>query len=167
MNLRALILAALLVASFAIMADDAEAPTQIAQVLDNLHRATSNADTQLYFAQFTSNARFLGTDAEERWTMTEFHQIVEPYFSQGTGWTYEPTERHVVVSTDGQTAWFDELLHSDKYGLCRSSGVLLNTEQGWKIAQYHLSFPIPNEIAADVTTHMKQWRQSKGEADSR
>lgn len=51
---------------------------------------------------------------------------------------------------DGATAWFDELLANDAYGTCRGSGVLLLTESGWRIAQYNLSIPIPNELAAKI-----------------
>lgn len=54
------------------------------------------------------------------------------------------------MSGDGATAWFDELLSNDAYGTCRGSGVLLLTGSGWRIAQYNLSIPIPNDLAAEI-----------------
>ena len=122
----------------------------VGAVLDAFHRAASEADGDRYFGFFAEGAVFLGTDASERWSVEEFEAFAEPYFSVGRGWTYTPQERHVVVSADGVTAWFDELLSNDAYGTCRGSGVLLLTGSGWRIAQYNLSIPIPNELAAEI-----------------
>jgi ketosteroid isomerase-like protein len=122
----------------------------VGAVLDAFHRAASEADGDRYFGFFAEDAVFLGTDASERWSVEEFQAFAEPYFAAGRGWTYTPQERHVVVSADGATAWFDELLSNDAYGTCRGSGVLLLTGSGWRIAQYNLSIPIPNELAAEV-----------------
>ena len=57
---------------------------------------------------------------------------------------------------EGETAWFDEMLWNEKYGTCRGTGVLVLTEQGWRIAQYHLTFPIPNELSAEFTSRIKE-----------
>lgn len=122
----------------------------VAAVLDAFHRAASEADGHRYFDLFAEDAVFLGTDASERWSVEEFRAFAEPYFSAGRGWTYTPQERHVVVSADGDTAWFDELLANDAYGTCRGSGVLVLTGSGWRIAQYNLSIPIPNELATEI-----------------
>ena len=110
------------------------------------------ADGQAYFAQFADEAVYLGTAAEERWTLAQFREFVEPYFAEGRGWTYVPRKnsRNVSFAPDGQLAWFDELLDNEKYGLCRSTGVLRRIDSQWKIVQYSLSIPIPNEIALDV-----------------
>ena len=122
----------------------------VGAVLDAFHRAASEADGDRYFGFFAEGAVFLGTDASERWSVEEFEAFAEPYFSVGRGWTYTPQERHVVIAADGVTAWFDELLSNEAYGTCRGSGVLLLTESGWRIAQYNLSIPIPNELAAEI-----------------
>jgi hypothetical protein len=122
---------------------------QAEAVLDDLHLAASEADEARYFGHFTPNAVFLGTDATERWTVEAFRAYAHPHFEAGKGWTYRMTERHVRVSEDGKVAWFDERLHNEKYGEVRGSGVLRRDER-WRVAQYNLSFPIPNAIAKDV-----------------
>ena len=118
-------------------------------VLDDLHLAASEADEERYFDHYTEGAVFLGTDASERWSVEQFRAYAQPHFSAGKGWTYKATERHLRFSPDGRTAWFDERLHNEKYGEVRGSGVLLYDGR-WRVAQYNLSFPIPNGIALDV-----------------
>lgn len=131
------------------------ANVNIDKVLDSFHQAAAQADAKTYLNLLTENSIFLGTDASERWTKTEFSAFVLPYFNQGKGWTYRPTERHVSLFNQGQMAFFDELLENDKYGLCRGTGVLVKTAQGWKISQYNLSIPVPNAIALEVVTKIK------------
>jgi ketosteroid isomerase-like protein len=118
-------------------------------VLDDLHLAASEADEARYFGHFADGAVFLGTDATERWTVEQFREYAHPHFSAGKGWTYKATERHIRVSASGQTAWFDERLHNEKYGEVRGSGVLV-WDGRWRVAHYNLSFPIPNELAGEV-----------------
>jgi hypothetical protein len=127
----------------------------VAAVLDRLHGAADRADAKNYFDCFHTNAVYIGTDAEERWTMSEFKAFVMPYFEKGKGWRYLPSQRHIDMDSSGQFAWFDELLDNPKYGQARSSGALLKTTQGWKIVQYHLTFPIPNELAVEITNKIK------------
>lgn len=132
------------------MIEDARA---INRVLDNFHQAASEADGKAYFAAFSRRGVFIGTDASERWTVAQFKTYAEPYFSQGKGWTYTP--HHRTLDQAGDTAWFDELLDNDKYGLCRGSGVLVKEAGQWKIVQYHLTFPIPNALAGEITEMIK------------
>ena len=49
-----------------------------------------------------------------------------------------------MYSPDGKMAWWDELLDT-WMGVCRGSGVLIQTEQGWKIKHYNLAVTIPND----------------------
>lgn len=130
-------------------------------VLNDLHGAASRADGEAYFALFTPDAIFLGTDATERWTVDEFKAYAAPHFSKGRGWTYTVTERHINIAHSGQHASFDELLHNDGLGLCRGTGVLRRINGSWKIEQYHLTIPIPNALARDVVGLIK-----KAEADA-
>ena len=125
---------------------------EVIRALVDLHDAASKADEERYFSRFAPGAVFLGTDATERWTVDEFHDWVRrgDYFASGRGWTYVPSQQHVMVSPDGNTAWFDERLENAKIGTCRGTGVLLRTADGWKIAQYNLSVPVPNELMAEV-----------------
>lgn len=126
------------------------------QALNNFHRAASTADSLAYFGAFTADGVFLGTDATERWTVEEFKGYARGSFSRGRGWHYVPTERWVTVSPDGRTAWFDERLINASYGETRGSGALLLTETGWKVAQYNLTIPIPNALAREFATRIRE-----------
>lgn len=129
----------------------------IAGVLDSLHAAAARADANAYFGLYTPDAVFIGTDVTERWTLAQFRAYAAPIFAQGRGWTYtlRPGARHIAVAPDGRTAWFDEVLDSASYSTSRGTGVLVLTPQGWRIAQYHLTFPIPNDLAAEVTARIR------------
>ncbi|MFC7379598.1 nuclear transport factor 2 family protein [Brevundimonas sp. GCM10030266] len=128
------------------------AEADIGRVLDQLNIASTAADTTAYFSLFTPDARFIGTDATERWSLPEFRAYTEPYFAQGRGWTYTPRDRVITIAPiDCRClAWFDEVLDNASYGVTRGSGVLRLTEDGWKIEQYVLSFTIPNDKARAV-----------------
>lgn len=114
-------------------------------VLTELHRTAAAGDWETYFGLYSGDAVFFGTDATERWSLDEFRG----YASASTGWTYDMTERNVFVSADGNTAWFDERLTNASYGETRGTGVLVKGDAGWKIAQYNLTIPIPNDLAAE------------------
>ena len=122
----------------------------MAVVLDQLHDAASRADGETYFGLFAPDAVFFGTDATERWPIAEFRRYAMARFETGRGWTYSVRERHVFVADDAATTWFDERLHNEKYGECRGTGVLVKQQGTWKIAQYNLTIPIPNDLALDV-----------------
>lgn len=132
----------------------------VAEVLDAFHAAASAADGDTYFGLFAEEGIFLGTDATERWTVEEFRDYAMPHFSQGRGWTYEPTARWVTVSSDGNTAWFDERLFNVSLGDTRGSGVLVLRDGSWKIAQYNLTIPIPNPLARDVVRRIREFEAS-------
>ena len=132
-----------------------EAVVTVAAVLEDFHKAASEADGARYFGHFTENAIFLGTDATERWTVDEFRAYARPHFDAGRGWTYVATERNVFLAEDGQTAWFDERLANEGLGECRGSGVLVLEEGRWKIAQYNLTIPIPNDLAQEVVEKIR------------
>lgn len=129
----------------------------IHRLLDQFNAAAARADGPAYFASFTPNAVFVGTDASERWTLDQFRAFAEPYFAQGKGWTYTPTHRHVTFADIpcGCVAWFEEDLQSASYGTTRGTGVVVKGPEGWKIAQYVLTIPIPNDIAKDVVADIK------------
>ena len=125
-------------------------PRTVNAVVDALHAAAAQADGARYFALFAEDAVFIGTDATERWTLAEFRVYAEPLFAQGRGWTYTPLERHVRIAPGGDVAWFDERLHNATYGETRGSGVLRLLDGRWRIAQYVLSFAVPNAAAPRV-----------------
>lgn len=124
-------------------------------VLDDFHLAASQADGERYFAHLAPDAVYIGTDGAERWSVAEFRAYAMPYFSRGKGWTYTASERHVGLSADGRTAWFDERLVNAKYGEVRGSGALRKLGKEWRIAQYVLSFAIPNELSADLVEKIR------------
>jgi uncharacterized protein (TIGR02246 family) len=123
---------------------------QVDAVLDDWHQAAAAADEARYFRHFTPDAVFLGTDATERWTRDEFRKWAQPYFAKGKAWTFKAARRQVTFAKDGNIAWFDEDLATVNLGPCRGSGVLVWEGSTWKIAQYNLSVPIPNEAFKEV-----------------
>ena len=129
---------------------------KVEAVLDDFHDAASAADEERYFGHFAPSGVFFGTDATERWTRDQFRGYVHPYFSEGKGWTYHPRDRHVALSEGGDTAWFDELLDNAKYGECRGTGVLQRYDGVWKIEQYHLTIPMPNDLAAEFVERIRE-----------
>jgi ketosteroid isomerase-like protein len=150
-------LAVLIALAFAAAAGAGESEAaKVEAVLDDFHAAASAADEERYFSHFAAAGVFLGTDATERWTRDEFRAFVHPYFARGQGWTYQPRDRHVAVSAGGGTAWFDELLDNAKYGECRGTGVLQRAAGEWKIEQYHLTIPMPNELAEGFVATIRE-----------
>ena len=120
----------------------------IDRLIDGLHSDAAAARFQSYFARFTDGAVFLGTDRSERWTLPEFKSYAAPVFAEGRGWTYRVVSRHIEGA--GDTRWFDEVLHNDKLGYCRGTGVVIKSADGWRIAHYALTMLVPNSIAAEV-----------------
>lgn len=151
-------IAAVLLLGFTPLAE-AQAPSDdeqmVAATLNTLHQAASDADYEAYSSVFAADAIFLGTDATERWTRDQFMGYAKPYFDQGRGWTYVMVERHVSVAADGATAWFDERLHNASYGETRGSGVLTKESGQWKISQYNLTIPMPNELAREFVDRIR------------
>ncbi len=129
---------------------------RVARVLEDFHAAASEADGQRYFDHFAPSAIFMGTDGSERWNLEAFHAFADPYFSEGKGWTYTALERSVFLSPDGNFAWFDESLNNASYGDVRGSGVLLRQKGRWKIVQYNLSIPLPNDLTKSIIELVRQ-----------
>lgn len=127
----------------------------IDQLLDQFHRAASKASFDEYFGLFAPDGIFIGTDATERWTLPQFKAYAKPHFDKGRGWTYVKVERHINVSADDRHASFDELLDNAELGRCRGTGVMRRVEGAWKIEQYHLTIPVPNELAKEVVGRIR------------
>lgn len=156
--MRSLLFALLVAASpTPLIAQNGPTVAAINSTLDQLHDAASKADGARYFKLFADDAIYIGTDAGERWTIAQFRAYAEPYFAKGTGWTYKPRSRHVVVADVPCRclAWFDELLDSKSYGTSRGTGVLALKGGSWKIEQYALTFPIPNDLAKGMTKEIQ------------
>ncbi len=136
-----------------------ESTDAVENVLDNLHLYASEANGKKYFDLFAKNAVFFGTDISERWDKEAFQKYGMARFASGTGWTYFMKERNVYFSDDGKTAWFDEIL-INKSGEFRGTGVLKIVSTEWKITQYNLLLPIPNDLmkkyAGEIKDYYKQ-----------
>ncbi len=129
--------------------------TAINEVLDSFHRAAAEADLERYTSLMAEEIVFLGTDGSERWQGRDFTDFARPHFDSGRGWAYRPRDRRLSVSGDGKVAWFDEMLSHDTLGTCRGSGVLVKVSGAWKVAQYNLSLPIPNELVDRVADQIR------------
>jgi hypothetical protein len=137
------------------------------KVVDDWHRAASLAEADLYLGLMAPEFRFLGTDGMERWDRESFTKFVDHYFRQEhRGWTYLPEKREVTLSADGKYAWFDELLQSATYGELRGSGVLILQPEGWRIAQYSMTFVVPNKAASVVRDYIRQAIDSTAEEEA-
>lgn len=133
----------------------------VGAVIDGWHAAAAAADEAKYFSYFTPDAVFLGTDATERWTRDEFRKWAQPYFAKGKAWSFRAVSRWISFSPDRNVAWFDEVLDTPNMGPCRGSGVLVRVGETWKIAQYNLSIPIPNDLADAVVKQIADDAKSK------
>lgn len=130
----------------------------VAAALVDFHDAAAKADRKRYFDHFAPGAIYFGTDSTERFTVVQLEAYVGPYLDRGEGWTTVPTQQNVYLSGDGAVAWFDERLQSTRHGEMRGSGVMVRVDGRWKIAQYNLTLPIPNELVPDLLALRGQQR---------
>ncbi|WP_271768660.1 nuclear transport factor 2 family protein [Aquimarina algiphila] len=128
----------------------AQQKTEINNILEQWHKAAADANFDAYFGLMTKDAIFIGTDPTENWTNADFKAFSKPYFDKGKAWSFSTLERNIFVENDMSIAWFDELLDT-QMGICRGSGVVQKTNQGWKIKHYVLSIAIPNENVKEIT----------------
>ena len=158
-----------LIAALATQSAPDPAQAEVAAVLDQLNAASSAADADAYFALYTPDARFVGTDASEHWTIDELRAYATPFFSQGRGWSYPATQRTITIAPIecGCIAWFEEELNNESYGRTRGSGVMRRTEGGWKIEQYVLSLAVPNDLASPITRIIKSYEAAQQEPSDR
>jgi hypothetical protein len=77
--------------------------------------------------------------------------FAKPFFDNKKAWNFTSLERNIYFSTDGKTAWFDELLNT-QMKICRGSGVLVKINNDWKIKHYVLSMTIPNDNTNEVVS---------------
>ncbi|RXR21172.1 hypothetical protein EQG63_04330 [Flavobacterium amnicola] len=140
-------LLALLVSSFYFA--QTKETSEIKVLLDNWHKAAAEAKFEPYFNALSEESIYIGTDATENWNKKQFAAFAKPYFDQGRAWAFTALERHIYVSKDKKTAWFDELLNT-QMKICRGSGLLIKEGQDWKIKHYVLSMTVPNDNMNEV-----------------
>lgn len=134
----------------------AQQTNEIYTVLEQWHKAASDANFDTYFNLMTEDAIFIGTDATENWSNTDFKAFAKPYFDKGKAWSFTTLERNIFTEDKSDLAWFDELLDT-QMGICRGSGVLQKTSNGWKIKHYVLSIAIPNANVKEITALKKEF----------
>lgn len=139
----------------------------VEELLDAFSHAAATGNLREYFGCFyDERSRFLGTDASENWTAYEFFQYALPHFrGDGTpAWKYDPIpgtrKVDIFPSTEVPSfAIFDELLSSKFGATSRGSGTACHSSGHWFICSYHLSFPVPNDIAKDITKSIHKFEQ--------
>ncbi|WP_339655928.1 nuclear transport factor 2 family protein [uncultured Salegentibacter sp.] len=137
----------------------AQEKSNIDKVLTQWHQAAADANFDKYFSLMTKDGVFIGTDATENWQNDDFREFSKPYFDRGQAWNFTTLERNIYNEENSKTAWFDELLFT-QMGICRGSGVLQKTKDGWKITHYVLSVTVPNENVEEVTQLKKEFDQN-------
>ena len=131
---------------------------EISILLNNWHKAASEAHFENYFNAMDNTAVFVGTDASEVWSKKEFKQFSKPYFEKGKAWSFKTLQRNIYTHSTLNIAWFDETLHT-WMGICRGSGVVEKLNNKWVIKHYVLSVTVPNEDIKPVIK-IKQKRDS-------
>ena len=137
--------------------------SKCAEALDFLHLYHAHAETadiEKYFDCFAINGRFLGTDSTECWTIEEFKRYSEPFFSDKHTAPFtlvEGSRKFTSFPMNSLTpivVAFDEILECKGVtnAQARGTGSLIwNHEKNkWVIFLYHLSIPVPNDIARQV-----------------
>ena len=142
---------------FMIMSFNKKEKIMVSDVLDKLHHYASVADGKNYFNLFHEESVFFGTDEKERWNKKEFQEYALNRFNNGEGWTYISISRNIYLDEDENTAWFDEKLENKKYGTFRGTGVLMKINNSWKIKQYNLLLPIPNDLLIKYSKKIKKY----------
>ena len=117
-------------------------------LVNRWHKAATDADFDAYFACMDDDGYYIGTDASEKWTVEEFKAFCRPHFEKGSAWDFKTIDREVYLSDDKSVAWFDEKLNT-WMGVCMASGVLVKSNEQWKIKHYQLSIAVPNDIVRD------------------
>lgn len=113
-------------------------------LMNNWHKDAAETNFNQYFELMDSSSYFIGTDATEYWTKNQFEDFCKPYFEKGEAWDFKTLERNIYVNKAADVVWFDELLNT-WMGICRGSGVLIKSNNVWKLQHYVLSIVIPNE----------------------
>lgn len=133
---------------------------EIDSLMNRWHKAAATADEDVFFGLMTENAEYIGTDPSEHWKRDELKKWSEKYFQRESAWDFKPKSRIIHFTQNGQYAWFDELLDT-WMGDCRGSGILVKTNEGWRIEQYVLSMTVLNDLTKDYIKLLKEYQKKK------
>jgi ketosteroid isomerase-like protein len=93
----------------------------------------------------------IGTDVDEYFTSwRDYLHWIDDYLISRKGQEINAKETRIQVSKDGNTAWYSQLIDTcyetkgeiTRIEGFRHTGVLLKTDNGWKIVQSHVSAPL-------------------------
>ncbi|MGB0836755.1 MAG: nuclear transport factor 2 family protein [Flavobacteriaceae bacterium] len=124
--------------------DTVKEAEEISTVIDAWHKDVAEYRFDSYFSAMDEESFFIGTDANERWTKTQFMEFSQPFFERESTWDFKAIDRNLIIDPDYPIAWFDEVLDT-WMGLCRGSGVLKKVEGQWLLEHYVLSLAVPND----------------------
>lgn len=160
-------LAPLLALALSVQAPD-PAVAEAAAVLDELHAAAARADVTAWADRLAPGLVWVGNETSERWNRDAFLDFAAPVFARDEGWTYVARERHVTLAPDpcACVAWFDEVLDSATYGTARGEGLLVRDGGRWRVLRYALSYPIPNDLARDMTAEIRAFEAAAPVVDA-
>ncbi|MBB4082982.1 nuclear transport factor 2 family protein [Brevundimonas lenta] len=141
---------------------------QAAAALTDMHAAAARADSAAWEARLAPGLVWVGNETSERWDHDAFVAFAQPIFARGEGWTYSARERHVTLAPDPCecVAWFDELLDSQTYGTARGEGMLVREGDDWRVLRYALSYPIPNDLAKEMTGEIRAFEAATPVVDA-
>lgn len=147
-------------AVLALTVPDRLPPEEAAAVaLTEMHAAAARSDSAAWADRLAPGMVWVGNETSERWDRDAFLAFAAPIFARGEGWTYSAREsgRHITLAPDpcACVAWFDEVLDSVTYGTARGEGMLVRDGETWRVLRYALSYPIPNDLAGDMTAEIK------------
>lgn len=124
------------------------------------HAHSPHADINKYFECFSPQGRFLGTDSKESWTIEEFRVYSEPFFNnKQQSAPFLPVQgsrkfiSYPIGSLTPNIVTFDEILQCEGVKTqARGNGSLIwdQEKNKWLVFLYHLSIPVPNEVADRV-----------------
>ncbi|MBL7045594.1 MAG: nuclear transport factor 2 family protein [Parcubacteria group bacterium] len=116
--------------------------------------AVATKDVRQLRNAFTADALFVGTDDTEQWSVDRLIAVLE---DSENGWNMLDCTERIICFIDGHgcvATFFETLAHED-FGPLRGSGVVIKNNTGeWRIAQYVLSFSVPNSVVdtTDILT---------------
>jgi len=134
-----------------------EAVEAVKQVLNSLLKSQEQGDVETFANCFEHDASVvhIGTDIDEFFTSwREYFHWVDDVLLSRKGHEINAKDTRIRVSTNGQTAWYSQLIDTcyetrdeiTRIEGFRHTGVLINTDKGWKIVQSHVSAPLNTSI---------------------
>ena len=118
----------------------------IVALLEAHHTAAARKDVQALKNCFAPQGQFIGTDDSEKWSRDEY---VLQLLNSKSGWDMTNCLKQrliYAVPRSPNTAVFFEVVRHAKYGVMRGSGIVIKKRNKWRIAQYILSFSVPNHV---------------------